>query len=152
MAYLFKMQSALPHVYVRHRDPATLVKEFMGRRSVYKDVFGGRHTPEEWLRSVRKYGRWAFVRIVKGEATIHWYAAARISDRQVAHMLGHELGHITGRRLKNKVEEELRADAFGDTVLEVMEMLTIRRRAPKAPRRGRASGRNSRRGSDRATR
>lgn len=143
----------LPHRYVRHRDPESLVKAFMGRRKRYKDVFGEEYTYEGWLSAVRKHGYWAFVRIWKGKGTIHWYAHDRISDRRLAHMLGHELGHITGRQDKDRVMEEWRADAYGDVALEVTEMLrTRRRRAPKARRRGTTSARSNRRASARRAR
>jgi len=119
----------------------------------FKDVFGDSHTLEDFVREIRKFGRWAFVRIVRGEATIHWYAQDRISDRLVAHMLGHEMGHITGVRKKRPVAEEVRADAYGDVAMEITEMLQLRharrRPAPKARRRGKASARTSRRASSR---
>lgn len=44
---------------------------------------------------------------------IHAWAAPDADQEVVMHMIGHELGHITGTPLTDELQEELRAEEFG---------------------------------------
>lgn len=145
----------LPHRVKRHRSATAIVREFLGPQLAvvpeelvwvpahpsYPD--DGGFTYDDMLRAVRKQRHWAFVRVPKDKrkmAVIHFYAADGVPLSDVAKMLGHELGHISGDILDDEVEEEKRADKFGVVAARVLEMLTSQERKPaRTSRRGKAN-------------
>lgn len=148
----------LPHRVKRHKSATAIVREFLGPQLAilpeelvwvpahpsYPD--DGGFSYEEMLRAVRRQKHWAFVRVPKEKgvaAVIHFWAAAEVPVERVAHMLGHELGHISGTILDDEAAEEKRADGYGDVAKKVVEMLSAQgRRSRKSPSpAGRASRR-----------
>jgi hypothetical protein len=130
------------HRVKRHRSATAIVREFLGPQLAvlpeeliwvpahpsYPD--DGGFTYDEILKAVRMQKHWAFVRVPnkgKDAAVIHWYAADDVPLSEVAHMLGHELGHISGTILANDAAEERRADLYGDVAKRVFELLTGQR-------------------------
>jgi len=93
---------------------------------------------DEIIKAVRMQRHWAFVRVPnksKDEAVIHFYAADGVPLTDVAHMLGHELGHISGTILDNDAAEEKRADLYGDVAKRVLELLIPGQRSKPSARR-----------------
>lgn len=120
----------LSHRFVRHRSAVSLVREKLrdqiesvGEVGAYYDsIHDGPISFEELRRAILSSGMWAFVRIFDGNAVIHWYAKRAIPLQRVAQMLGHELGHISGKQRSGLVEE-MRADQYGDVAAEVFTLL-----------------------------
>jgi hypothetical protein len=161
----------LPHRVKRHRSATSIVREFLGPQlSVLPEELvwvpahpsypdDGGFTYDEMLKAVRQQRHWAFVRVPKEKgvsAVVHFFAADDVPLEDVARMLGHELGHISGEILDDEAEEEVRADRYGEVAGRVIEMISSagrtegRRRAPAAaaerPRtpRGRSTRRRRR--------
>lgn len=87
----------------------------------------GGFTYSEMLKAVRQQRHWAFIRVPKEPgrpAVLHFYAAEDVPLDDLARMLGHELGHISGEILDDGAEEEARADRYGTVAAKVFEMLT----------------------------
>lgn len=136
----------LPHKIKRHKSVESIVKEFLGPQLAvmpedliwipahpsYPD--DGGFTYDEILSAVRKQKHWAFVRVPKQKslaAIIHFYAGRNVPITDVAKMLGHELGHISGSILDDESAEEARADLYGDVARRVIELLIPERKSKK---------------------
>ncbi len=67
-------------------------------------------------RGILAMGAWAFAgRRPKG-SVVHYWAAPSVSPLHLAYILGHEVGHVSGKQLRsrrNAWREELRADEYG---------------------------------------
>lgn len=76
------------------------------------------------LRGIREMGVWAFCDTwAKPSPIIHYWAHQRANRLHVAYVLGHEVGHISGRKLRsrrNSWREEMRADEYGAAVFLAM--------------------------------
>jgi hypothetical protein len=75
---------------------------------------------QEWpgmLEGIRSMGVWAFCETrAKPCPVVHYWASPDADKAHVAYVLGHEVGHISGRPLRsrrNAWAEELRADEYG---------------------------------------
>lgn len=120
----------LPHRLVRHRSAISLVREKLRdqisevgeERASFDSIHDGPMSLSELHAAVLREGLWAFVRITNGSATIHWYTKRTTPLQRVAHMLGHELGHISGRH-GSGLSEERRADRYGDVAVAVISLL-----------------------------
>ena len=152
----------LPHRVKRHRSATSIVREFLGPQLAvlpeelvwvpahpsYPDDAG--FTYDDLLKAVRRQKHWAFVRVPddpKQLAVVHYFASDDVSLADVAKMLGHELGHISGKNLRDPAKEEERADRYGTVAAEVLKMLSLERRsAPSPSRAGRAIRPGSSRG------
>lgn len=127
----------LKHRFRRHRTISSLLREFEKGEMEVTDPVIARETIED-------EGMWAFVRIPLGRrartepAVVHWWAQPGQPDDQVALMLGHELGHISGEILDDGDAEEERADAYGEVAREVFLKLS---RLGRPSRRGRSGSR-----------
>lgn len=89
----------------------------------------GEFTYDELLETIRLQRMWAFVRIPadeRHEAEVHWWAHRDVSTAEKAMMLGHELGHISGKMLLGERKEEDRADTYGEVARAVLKILTTR--------------------------
>lgn len=148
----------------RHRSATSIVREFLGPQLAvipeelvwvpahpsYPD--DGGFTYDEILKAVKMQRHWAFVRVpskTKDEAVVHFYAANDVPLSHVAHMLGHELGHISGTILDNDAAEEKRADLYGDVAQRVLEMLSPERKSKSVPYRAGKANRSVRAGATR---
>lgn len=152
----------ISHRVKRHKSAKAIVREFLGPqlRVLPEELIwvpahpsfpdDGGFSYDEMLRAVRSQKRWAFVRIPHDGkiATLHFWAAKSVRTEDVAHMLGHELGHLSGDILANDAAEEDRADQYGDVVVQVLRML--KRRGARRRTGQMSSSRTSR--SDRASR
>lgn len=81
---------------------------------VEAQVVDGEHvtlTYDEVIEAMRQQKYWGFVD-TKTNA-IHAWAADDAPPDQIIHLLAHEIGHITGERLVDDLEEEERADTYG---------------------------------------
>jgi hypothetical protein len=154
----------IPYKTKRHKSATSIVREFLGPQLAvvpeelvwipahpsYPD--DGGFTYDEMLKAVRKQNHWAFVRVPhdKTEAVIHFWATKQAALTDVARMLGHELGHISGDILDDDTAEEARADRYGAVAEHVIKMLSQKQksktstsRAGKPSRQARASGKQS---------
>lgn len=160
----------LPHRFKRHRSATAIVREFLGPQlevmpeelvwvpahPSYPD--DGGFTYGEMLKAVQKQRHWAFVRVSKEigvAAVVHFFAAPGVAPADVARMLGHELGHISGEILDDEAAEEERAERYGEVAERVLEMLSSERKPSRRPapsakgvmpriRRGKSKGHPSR--------
>ncbi len=144
----------------RHRSATAIVREFLGPQLAvipeelvwipahpsYPD--DGGFTYDEMLKAVRQQKHWAFVRVPKEKnvaAVIHFWAAKDVAPAEVARMLGHELGHISGEILEDEAAEEERADRYGAVAEQVLRMLTGQKAATvRTPSRSSRAGKASR--------
>lgn len=106
---------ALPLVtFRRHRSPMSLLKAFFIPMGAHpRDV---RETPD-MLEDIRVSGVWAFCETkAKSAPVVHYWHAPGMDRLHLAYILGHEVGHISGRPLESRRkawDEELRADQYG---------------------------------------
>ncbi|WP_141328330.1 hypothetical protein [Myxococcus sp. AB025B] len=73
----------------------------------------------EWpdmRQGILNMGARAFAGRRPGGAVIHYWAAPDVAPLHLAYILGHEVGHVSGKQLRsrrNTWREELRADEYG---------------------------------------
>lgn len=72
------------------------------------------------IGAIRQQGCWAFVDTKT--QTIHAWADPKTPAATVIHMLGHELGHITGQPHEDLYQEERRAEEFGAVAAKAFEL------------------------------
>lgn len=105
---------ALPNVrFIRYRSPHTLAKAFFAPMGMEP-----RHVSEwpDMRRGIVDMGVWAFAARKSKVPTVHYWAARDVDPLHLAYVLGHEVGHLSGRPLRsrrNAWREELRADEYG---------------------------------------
>lgn len=78
-------------------------------------------THEEEMDAIRLMGVWGFCDT--NTSQIHAWAAPDTPRLKVIHMLAHEIGHLTGTPDENDLEEEMRAEAFGQVAAIAFGML-----------------------------
>jgi hypothetical protein len=114
----------------RYGTPAALLNAFFRgmRLRGYRDVREG----PSMLDGIREMRMWAFIDTEKNRPLVHYWAAKDADPLRVAYMLGHEVGHVSGKRLnsrRNSWREELRADEYGAAAfLALREVMGKRRR------------------------
>lgn len=93
--------------FKRHRTARALAGAF------FKPMGGFRNIVADIVHN----GMWAFVdRRAKPSPLVHYWHEADANPFHLAYMLGHEIGHVSGRPLVSKRrgwKEEARADAYG---------------------------------------
>ena len=78
-------------------------------------------THEEEMNAIRCMGVWGFCDTNTNQ--IHAWGAPGTPRLKVMHMLAHEIGHLTGAPDENDLEEEMRAEAFGQVAAIAFGML-----------------------------
>lgn len=78
---------------------------------------------ETYAGHLRKQGHWAFVETAASPPVVHYWHDAKTTRLQLAYMLGHELGHCNGKKLRGAAEEA-RADEYGAVAAAVIKRLT----------------------------
>lgn len=125
----------LPRVrIVRHRTVRALCMAFFQGMGVRRpeDI----QEYPEMRETIRRDGVWAFVATRSSPPVINYWAARDADPLHVAYVLGHEVGHISGKRLRsrrNEWREEARADEYGAAAF--LAMRHVLRRGQKARRR-----------------
>lgn len=76
------------------------------------------------LEGIRRQGMWAFVETKSKPPHVHYWHAPNADLAELAFMLGHELGHCSGKKLRG-FKEELRANEYGDVVRTVFRKLGL---------------------------
>lgn len=106
--------------WTRHRTAKSLVEAFVElAHSKFSDL------DKQYVSAAESNGMWAFVRLSKIPHIHYWYKPGA-DVLEVAFMLGHEIGHVSGKPLesyKNAWREEERADEYGIAVKEVLKRL-----------------------------
>lgn len=77
------------------------------------------------LESLQRDKMWAFVDSKATPAVVHYWCDG-VDPLELAFMLGHELGHLSGKPLvsrRNFLREELRANEYGAVAREVFKVL-----------------------------
>ncbi len=77
-------------------------------------------TYEQCIEGIKAQGCWGWVDTEK--KVIHAWADESTDPAVVIHMLAHEVGHITGTPCEDHVEEELRAEQFGEVAAEAYRL------------------------------
>lgn len=105
---------AVPVVrFRRHRTPLSLLCAFFRPMGVRPEDI--EETPR-MLADTKRFGMWAFAETRASPPVIHYWHAKDANPLRLAMLLGHEVGHISGRKLRsrrNAWREELRADEYG---------------------------------------
>ncbi len=83
---------------------------------------------EPMLDVIQRQGMWAFVDTKASPPVVHYWHDGKRSEMELAFMLGHELGHVTGRKARGFVAEEHRADEYGEVAAAVLARLRKTRR------------------------
>ena len=79
---------------------------------------------EDILAGLQVTGCWGFV---DKQSTIHFWAKPDADPKTLVHFFAHEIGHRTGTPCEDEVEEERRAETFGEVAAQAFEfMLTVR--------------------------
>lgn len=123
--------------FIRHETAESLVDAYFkddyqndeGRYEGFQAVGGDAIalTKEQILTAVKGQGRWAFAETDTRE--IHyWSDPSRTSAAGLAFLLGHEVGHLTGKEDPDDWEEEVRADTYGSAVITVLEHIIASRK------------------------
>lgn len=108
----------------RHRTIMSILRAFFGgdpREFVAQDGAG---QDLDIASTIRNEGMWAFVETKRKPPLVHWWHDGKRSTKELAHLLGHEVGHITGKPLKSGMSEELRADEYGRVAALVVQKLS----------------------------
>lgn len=105
---------AVPVVrFRRHRTPLSLLRAFFRPMGVRPEDI--QETPR-MLADTKRFGMWAFAATRESPPVIHYWHAKGANLLHLAMLLGHEVGHLSGRKLRsrrNDWREELRADEYG---------------------------------------
>lgn len=80
------------------------------------------------LPAIVRQGMWAFVSVRTKVPVIRYWHKLGVPHEQVAMMLGHELGHVTGKPARGHAAEEDRADEYGKVAAAVFRRLTRSKR------------------------
>lgn len=75
----------------------------------------------QMLEGIRDAKFWGFSIKPKGE--VHVWAAPDAPRERLMMLLGHEIGHLQGEQLDGTVEEEERADTYGEVAALAYTML-----------------------------
>ena len=106
----------------RHRSITSILRAFFGGPPadfVAQDDSG---TDFDMTAQVEAEGMWAFVETKRKPPRVHWWHDGKRTKAELAHLLGHELGHLTGKKLEDWAEE-LRADEYGRVAALVIAKL-----------------------------
>lgn len=121
---------ALPRIrWKKHRTARALLSAFIeGMGAKLNEVVDadGNFVTEGVLTEIQRERMWAFAK-TKGDPEIHYWHAKDVDPLRLAYMLGHEVGHLSGKK-KSGWAEELRAAEYGAAAALVMRV--IRRGAP----------------------
>lgn len=124
----------LPQVrFRRHRSARALLDEFFRDMGGFDNI---REAPA-MLATTLEEGLWAFAATrAKPCPVVHYWARRDVDRLKLAFVLGHEVGHVSGRPLKsrrNDWREELRADEYGAAAfLAMREVLSLKPAAGRA--------------------
>lgn len=80
---------------------------------------------EAMRHAVICHGMWAFVSTVTKVPVVRYWHAQGVSRERLAMMLGHELGHVTGKRARGHAAEEDRADEYGRVAMAVYRRMSV---------------------------
>lgn len=105
---------ALPAVlFERHATARSLVNAHLAPMGGFDEI----EEAPALLRAVEEVGLWAFCdTLAKPCPVVHYWHAEGVDRGHLAYVLGHEVGHVSGRPLRsprNAWREELRADEYG---------------------------------------
>lgn len=104
---------ALPAVrFKKHRTARALVEQFFRPMGGFKNFTEA----PAYLKAVRECGLWAFCMTEAKPPVVHYWHAADANRAHLVYVLGHEVGHVSGRPLRsmrNAWREECRADEYG---------------------------------------
>lgn len=81
-------------------------------------------TVDEVVKSMEQQGMWGFVDTES--RMIHAWADPGAAPGDVLHMLAHEVGHVTGEPKEDALDEEDRAEEFGQVAAEAFRLLCTR--------------------------
>lgn len=80
--------------------------------------------PGSDVEGIKLQGCWGFIDM--HTMTIHAWAAPDADPANVVHMLAHEIGHATGKPCADDLQEELRADTYGQVARQAFELMQAR--------------------------
>lgn len=111
-----------------------LVK-FKSAKSIYRSwikVTGTKLTSDlpglSFVQMIESDGLWGFADLTTNKIR-YWFDKKKVSDSDVAELLGHELGHLVPSYHANDDHEEDRADEFGVVASMVFDL--VLKRKPK---------------------
>jgi hypothetical protein len=76
---------------------------------------------EQMLEGIRETKFWGFS--IKPKMEVHVWASADAPRERLMMLLGHEIGHLRGEQLDGTVEEEERADTYGEVAALAFTMM-----------------------------
>lgn len=94
------------------------------------DLNKGAPALQVMAEGIRAQGMWGYADTKTG--IIRYWHDGKRTARELATLFGHELGHLTGQRLKGCAEEK-RADMFGAVAAAVVERLGAERHRATGP-------------------
>lgn len=110
--------------YRKHRTARSIARQFFGHRPEDLRVVDQHGESHDLVAAIEREGIWAFVETRKKPPIIHWWDDDKRTVAECARVLGHELGHISGKPKKG-ITEEWRADEYADVVVEVIRRLKL---------------------------
>lgn len=114
---------------MRFRSPAALLRAYwvgIARKSGWRasEV----EVPDEMEQALRRHRMWAFVTTDTKVPVVRYWHEPGVSRERLAMMLGHELGHVTGKQARGHAAEEDRADEYGRVAAAVYRRIASKRR------------------------
>ncbi len=119
---------AVPRVrFRRHRTPLSLLRAFFKPMGVRPEDI---QEAPAMLADTKCFGMWAFAETLASPPVIHYWHEKDANPLHLAMLLGHEVGHISGKKLRsrrNDWREELRADEYGAAAYLALRQVLGRR-------------------------
>lgn len=110
--------------WVEHRSARAICKAYFHIDPLDVSEIDGFLSGGDFLKAIIAEGKWAFVETKPKIPVVHYWQDGKRSRDEMAFMLGHELGHVSGKQNKRSpIGEEIRADEYGDVVMTVLRRL-----------------------------
>jgi hypothetical protein len=112
--------------WVEHASASAIVRSYrngIARAAKVKarDLMG----MDEMAEQIAALDIWAYCDSLPKTPVIHYRFTFAVTTEEISFMLGHEVGHLSGKTVRSAWAEEDRADTYGRAVVTVMRKLGL---------------------------
>ena len=108
----------------RHKSPASILAAFAKISLKEALELTWEDSDDLVYKQILKSAKWAFVETRSKPPVVHYWHSKSCKTEDLAFMLGHELGHVSGKPRRG-VTEELRADEYGAVAAAVFGEIQV---------------------------